>query len=140
MKETNIINCLWNTKVYVNGCMPDILKKLAEFGVKIGNIFMESPFLFITGKNKNTLNVSSSFNMNTFKESSYKEISVKDIMSLHTYTFHPFDKVLVRQNDEKDWHCDILSYKDGAEYVCLGHSWPQCIPYEGNEKLLKSDL
>lgn len=54
------------------------------------------------------------------------------------YEFNPFDKVLVR-DDYKDskWSCEFFSHKneDGL-YVCIGHIWENCIPYEGNEHLL----
>ena len=38
----------------------------------------------------------------------------------------PFDKVLVRNNDD-----DELAF-----YYCVGTRWEQCIPYESNEHLL----
>ena len=51
--------------------------------------------------------------------------------------FKPFDKVLVRDNEECDWVCNIFSHMDSDnEYVCLYMRWPLCIPYEGNEHLL----
>ena len=53
------------------------------------------------------------------------------------HQFKPFDKVLVRDNDECDWVCNIFSHMDSDnEYVCLYMRWPLCIPYEGNEHLL----
>ena len=60
----------------------------------------------------------------------------------------PFDKVLVRDDDNKVWTANIFShYRDrkgntvereesAVEYVCMGFTWKQCIPYEGNEHLL----
>lgn len=48
-----------------------------------------------------------------------------------------FDKVLVRNNDDDEWVCDIFSHIDElAFYYCVGTRWKQCIPYEGNEHLL----
>ncbi|MGL5958355.1 MAG: hypothetical protein ACRCZZ_07185, partial [Phocaeicola sp.] len=52
--------------------------------------------------------------------------------------FKPFDRVLVRCNDE-EWSCDLFSHitkNDEYKYTCLAMSWKQCIPYEGNEHLL----
>ena len=53
------------------------------------------------------------------------------------HQFKPFEKVLVRDYDYKEWRCDFFSHmlKDG-EYSCIGRSWKKCIPYEGNEYLL----
>lgn len=49
----------------------------------------------------------------------------------------PFDKVLVRNNDDDEWVCDIFSHIDEQDfYYCVGTRWEQCIPYEGNEHLL----
>lgn len=50
----------------------------------------------------------------------------------------PFDKVLVRDRDDREWGCDIFSHlgdKEGV-FICLTTWWKQCIPYEGNEHLL----
>lgn len=44
--------------------------------------------------------------------------------------FKPFDKVLVRDNDELSWCCDIFSHKSkDGKYVCIGFYWKYCIPY-----------
>ena len=54
----------------------------------------------------------------------------------------PFEKVLVRDNDDKVWVANVFShYRAGStvEYVCMGFIWKQCIPYEGNEYLLGTD-
>lgn len=51
------------------------------------------------------------------------------------YEFKPFDKVLVRHNDQY-WSCDLFSYYCDNLFVCIGCSWEQCIPYKGNEHLL----
>jgi hypothetical protein len=53
--------------------------------------------------------------------------------------FKPFDKVLVRDNNEGNWQCDFFSHiQDDEEfiYVTIGDMWKQCIPYEGNEHLV----
>lgn len=52
--------------------------------------------------------------------------------------FKPFDKVLVRDDDDALWRCDLfesIDEKDGT-YNCIGSYRKQCIPYEGNEHLL----
>lgn len=54
------------------------------------------------------------------------------------YQFKPYDRVLVRNYDSARWKSDLFSYADieNRMYVCVGLSWRQCIPYEGNEHLL----
>lgn len=52
--------------------------------------------------------------------------------------FKPFDKVLVRDRDDRKWGCDIFCHlgdKEGV-FICISSWWRQCIPYEGNEHLL----
>lgn len=52
--------------------------------------------------------------------------------------FKPFDKVLVRDRDDRKWGCDLFCHlgdKEGV-FVCINSWWHQCIPYEGNEHLL----
>lgn len=54
-------------------------------------------------------------------------------------TLKPFDKVLVRDNNEQKWTVDLFSFYDKDlvyKYVCVGHYVNQCIPYGGNEHLL----
>lgn len=56
-------------------------------------------------------------------------------------TFKPFDKVLVRDEEEKEvWHANVFShYMDGKDFpyaCCYGNVYRFCIPYEGNEYLL----
>lgn len=60
------------------------------------------------------------------------------------YEFKPFDKVLVRDEDDKEWHIslfarEIVDYSDGLsyKYECSnGTLWDCSIPFEGNEYLL----
>lgn len=54
-------------------------------------------------------------------------------------TLKPFDKVLVRDNDEQFWTVDFFGFQDDRmvyKFACVGHCVNQCIPYEGNEHLL----
>lgn len=54
-------------------------------------------------------------------------------------TLKPFDKVLVRDNDEQMWTTDIFSFyneKHVYHFMCVGHYTNQCIPYEQNKHLL----
>ena len=54
--------------------------------------------------------------------------------------FKPFDKVLVRDHEEKEWYANCFSHYRGNDknfpYACLGNDFRYCIPYEGNEHLL----
>lgn len=54
--------------------------------------------------------------------------------------FKPFDKVLVRDDTNKEWSIDLFSYYDEENenfpYVCMYIHYRYCIPYEDNEYLL----
>jgi hypothetical protein len=53
-------------------------------------------------------------------------------------TFKPFDKVLVRDNDEQLWTADFFGFysKKPYPFSCVSHYSNQCIPFDGNEHLL----
>lgn len=49
-----------------------------------------------------------------------------------TCPFKPFDKVLVRDDDEKKWRASLFAYYDENSklpYVCIPYVHTQCIPY-----------
>ena len=55
-------------------------------------------------------------------------------------TLKPFDRVLARDGNEALWAIELwMAYKPQYKkwkYQCLGSTYDQCIPYEGNEHLL----
>lgn len=53
------------------------------------------------------------------------------------FKFEPFDKVLVRDGDDKMWTCDLfICIDEDATYICIGTYWNQCIPYNDDTKHL----
>lgn len=62
------------------------------------------------------------------------------------YEFKPFDKVLVRDEDDKEWHISLFAREIVDDYNRLpykyecsnGTLWDCCIPFEGNECLLET--
>lgn len=56
---------------------------------------------------------------------------------MENYQFKPFEQVLVREDDNSLWKCQIYSHilikSDKPYYMCMGHLYEQCIPYKGNE-------
>ena len=64
-------------------------------------------------------------------------------LTVNTFTFKPFDKVLVRDYIDEKWILSIFGcYEDEVDadfpYVCLNGRYRYCIPYEGNEHLLNT--
>lgn len=63
-----------------------------------------------------------------------------DTLQVEPVPFKPFDKVLVRDEEENVWYANYFShYKENEEeypYACIDSSYRYCIPYENNEHLL----
>lgn len=133
------------TKVYVAGKIKEIQEKAFQLGYKWESISGQSsqqalsaPFLFFYGSGLITYG----YDMNNFVSNCNKEVSADYILSLEPEPecpFKPFDKVLVRDDDNHAWMPNFFSYKDdGCDYpFCMinGAEYRQCIPYEGNEHL-----
>lgn len=54
-----------------------------------------------------------------------------NIEQMQEYKFKPFDKVLVKDDDENSaWSCNLFSGKnEDGTYMCIGGYWDMCIPY-----------
>ena len=58
---------------------------------------------------------------------------------VNDHQFKPFDKVLVRDRNDREWGCDFFSHiAEDNRYICIYSWWKQCIPYEGNEYILNT--
>lgn len=71
----------------------------------------------------------------------YTEVFLPEQKADPKYTFKPFDKVLVRDEDDDGnfWKIELFSHYDASSeypYYCLSSNYSKCIPYEGNEHLL----
>ena len=53
-------------------------------------------------------------------------------------TLQPFDKVLVRDNNNSFWKCNFLSQMFNRMAYCVGGYWNQMIPYNDETKHLIS--
>lgn len=83
---------------------------------------------------------------NTYKGIGILSIAEQDDYELVTdkfdiSTLKPFDKVLVRDDNDENWAINWYGYynKEDNTFRCIGNcdiGWEQCIPYEGNEHLL----
>ena len=52
-------------------------------------------------------------------------------------TLQPFDKVLVRGQNEQNWRADLFSHVDNKFHMVVGnYYWIQCIPYNEETKHL----
>ena len=51
-------------------------------------------------------------------------------------TLKPFDKVLMRSSNAREWDATLFSHYSNNKFYGCGMCCDQCIPYEGNEHLL----
>lgn len=51
-------------------------------------------------------------------------------------TLKPFDKVLMRSSNAREWDATLFSHYSNDKFYGCGMCCDQCIPYEGNEHLL----
>lgn len=130
-------------------------EKLFEIGCKWKNsgitiCHTDSPFLFVD----DNLGISFATKQN------YKELERSNKYYMHTdcivgieiekpkeepepkfdpSTLQPFDKVLVRDDEEDKWKCSFFSHicnGTSCVYVCTAHDWEKCIPYNDETKHL----
>ncbi len=111
--------------------------------------YTSAPFLFLNTTIKG-MGYVSGHEASFFEQYEMPEISAADFLALTPEDvkdapkepeFKPFDRVLVRDDDDDEWHIDFFEgmNKDKDEpctYQCLNSFWRHCIPYEGNEHLL----
>lgn len=137
---------LANTKVYVAGKSKEIQKKAFRLGYgwgnrgEIGKEIYQGKVLFLYFDKEG--GISYGLDVDFFFATDDKEVTADYILSLEPEPecpFKPFDKVLVRDDDNHAWMPNFFSYKDdGCDYpFCMinGAEYRQCIPYEGNEHL-----
>ena len=59
-----------------------------------------------------------------------------DVSKFDVETFHPFDKVLVRNNYNERWRVDIFGFMLNDCICCCTINWRYCIPYNEETKNL----
>ena len=104
----------------------------------------ENAIYFITHQNK-IENISITTNYAKIIMEEYTEIKLDDIL-LPKYQFHPFEKIMVRDEDNEEWHINFFDHEstlkhDGEEgtFITMTCNSPykQCIPYNEITKCLK---
>lgn len=146
MTKKEAFEYLKETKIFVENNSEKLQKKLFEIGFKwaiTGNQEIQhtnEPFLYLYKNGKFLYgNDIISFCNNTKKILKVQEILDIKIDDTTIHDFKPFDRVLVRDDNELEWEIQLFrSYKPDKNYpyACLNFSYKQCIPYDGNEHLL----
>lgn len=104
----------------------------------------ENAIYFITHQNK-IENISITTNYAKIIMEEYTEIKLDDVIT-PKYQFHPFEKIMVRDEDNEEWRidffdCETTLKNDGEEgtFITMTCNSPckQCIPYNEITKCLK---
>lgn len=66
---------------------------------------------------------------------------LKDLQEIEeNIDFKPFDKVLIKDEENDKWEASFFIRKVGELYECmLGLKYKYCVPFEGNEHLLENE-
>lgn len=126
--------------VFSSYCFMDSQKWFCEFGSEA-----HTPDSRINGNIHPATKEQSDLLFKKMKEAGYQwDADKKELRKIQPHyditNFKPFDKVLVRDNDRGKWRASIFSYhikgrQTRYPFCCIGNSFSQCIPFEGNEHL-----
>ena len=105
----------------------------------------ENAIYFITHQNKiESLSITTNYAKIIMEE--YTEIKLDDIL-LPKYQFHPFEKIMIRDEDDEEWCIDFFDRETTLENDCgeegtfitmtCNNTCKQCIPYNEITKCLK---
>ena len=119
-----------------------VQKKAFELGYKWplqGNAvsWISDPVLFFESDG----NILRDLDTSDFASDTNTAITAADFLALETVKepeFKPFDKVLVRDDEDECWEIELFGRKtndDDYTYNCSHSCYRHCIPYEGNEHL-----
>ena len=140
---------LKNTKIYLSN-EDDRVKfqeKVFELGVEwpvFGKKVINTGYLFYYINSELLLSSTGVFDKSFFIEKNSRQIFLDDVLSIEEpkkkCKFKPFDKVLVRDSDNKRWRPRIFSWHDvdySEDYpypfeTTDGDFYSYCIPYDEN--------
>lgn len=142
MKELNLVEileyCPKGTKLWSPMCgeikLIEIIKEDPEYPIRCEG------YVGFTAQGRHTLNEDAECVLFPSKDnrdwSTFKSPKPK----WNPDTLQPFDKVLVRDNEDDKWRGDFVLYKQGAmphyPYICIRSEWRYCIPYNEETKHL----
>lgn len=116
-----------------------VLYKIVEPNFKIGDIIKDKCNLKWKVINENghyyevSLVLTGTSKLIEIKAQDEYEL-VQDKFNINT--FRPFDKVLMRSSNAREWVATFYSHYSNNKFYGCGMCCDQCIPYEGNEHLL----
>lgn len=111
--------CTFDTSIYVNDAPLCDKKDISEIR-------------FATEEEKQKL-------FDILKENDYHwndETKTLEKTKFDITTLKPFDKVLMRSSNAREWDATLFSHYSNDKFYGCGMCCDQCIPYEGNEHLL----
>ena len=114
------------------------LRKIIKPKFKLHDIIMRGSNLYGMRTIMHVNNEKMTYGLSFGKDIPFSEQDLWHLANSHYFinNFKPFQKVLVRQDDDCPWRCDLYSHKEKAWFFTTASCYLQCIPFEGNEKLV----
>jgi hypothetical protein len=111
------------------------LEKLVEPKFKVGDRIKHK------GSDKHYIIKNIKFDRYILNNHQYLEFTDEHIFELapnkfDITTLKPFDNVLMRSSNAREWTGTIFSHYSNNKFYGCGMCCDQCIPYKGNERLL----
>ena len=114
------------------------LRKIIKPKFKLHDIIMRGSNLYGMRTIMHVNNEKMTYGLSHGKDIPFSEQDLWHLANSHYFinNFKPFQKVLVREEDDCPWRCDFYSHKEGAWFFTITDCYRQCIPFEGNENLV----
>ena len=141
-KECDILFAKLKDEFYEWDACKKELKRSIKPKFKLHDIIMRGSNLYGMRTIMHVNNEKMTYGLSYGKDIPFSEQDSWHLANSHYFinNFKPFDKVLVRDDDNECWMPSLFGWVDrGLQdgiFVCGTSDWEQCIPFKGNEKLV----
>ena len=141
-KECDLLFAKLKDEFYEWDACKKELKRSIKPKFKLHDIIMRGSNLYGMRTIMHVNNEKMTYGLSYGKDIPFSEQDSWHLANSHYFinNFKPFDKVLVRDDDNECWMPSLFGWVDrGLQdgiFVCGTSDWEQCIPFKGNEKLV----
>lgn len=141
-KECDLLFAKLKDEFYEWDACKKELKRSIKPKFKLHDIIMRGSNLYGMRTIMHVNNEKMTYGLSYGKDIPFSEQDLWHLANSHYFinNFKPFDKVLVRDDDNECWMPSLFGWVDrGLQdgiFVCGTSDWEQCIPFKGNEKLV----
>ena len=141
-KECDLLFAKLKDEFYEWDASKKELKRSIKPKFKLHDIIMRGSNLYGMRTIMHVNNEKMTYGLSYGKDIPFSEQDSWHLANSHYFinNFKPFDKVLVRDDDNECWMPSLFGWVDrglqDGKFVCGTSDWEQCIPFKGNEKLV----